>query len=287
MKMHGGVVVEVDVKGYFDAIDHNHLTGILRQRVRDGVLLRLIGKWLNAGVMEEGCLTYPESGTPQGGVISPLLANVFLHEVLDTWFERDVRPRLRGQAFLIRYADDFVMVFSERTDAERVLTVLGKRLAKYGLQLHPEKTRLLDFRRPRGGVKPGSFVLLGFTHYWAASRRGYPVVKRKTAAKRLSRALRSINDWCRRNRHLPLADQQATLAQKLRGHCAYYGLTGNSEALSRFRFWLVRLWRKWLCRRSHAARKPWTWFNRILEIYPLPPAQAIHSILRRPANPAV
>lgn len=287
MRMGGGWVIDADIRDFFGSLDHAKLREILSQRVGDHSMMRLIGKWLKAGVLEDGQIHRSDLGTPQGGVISPLLANVYLHEVLDTWFERDVRPRLRGQAFLIRYADDFVMVFSERTDAERVLTVLGKRLAKYGLQLHPEKTRLLDFRRPRGGVKPGSFVLLGFTHYWAASRRGYPVVKRKTAAKRLSRALRSINDWCRRNRHLPLADQQATLAQKLRGHCAYYGLTGNSEALSRFRFWLVRLWRKWLCRRSHAARKPWTWFNRILEIYPLPPAQAIHSILRRPANPAV
>jgi hypothetical protein len=160
------------------------------------------------------------------------------------------------------------------------------RLARYGLTLHPEKTRLLDSRRPRGAVKPGTFVFLGFAPYWAVSRNGQPIVKRKTAAKRLSRALRSI-EWCRHNRHQPIADQQAKLTQQVRGHCACYGITGNAESLARFRFWLVRLWRKWLCRRSNAARKPWAWFQRILEIYPLPPARAIHSILRHPVNPTV
>lgn len=287
MPMGGGWVIDADIKDFFGSLDHAKLREILSQRVGDHSMMRLIGKWLNAGVMEAGQLHRSELGTPQGGVISPLLANVYLHEVLDRWFERDVKPRLRGQAFLIRYADDFVMAFAEREDAERVLDVLGKRLAKYGLTLHPEKTRLLDFRCPRGDAKPGTFVFLGFTHYWAMSRKGRPIVKRKTAAKRLSRALRSLNEWCRHNRHLPIAAQQATLAQKLRGHCAYYGITGNATALTRFRFWLVRVWRKWLCRRSNAARKPWTWFQRILEIYPLPPARAIHSILRHPANPTV
>jgi len=287
MRMGGGWVLDADIRDFFGSLDHAKLREILGLRVGDHSMMRLIGKWLNAGVLEEGRWTRSEHGTPQGGVISPLLANVYLHEVLDRWFEREVRPRLRGQAFLIRYADDFVMVFSEREDADRVLAVLGKRLAKYGLQLHPEKTRLLDFRRPRDGVKAGSFVFLGFTHHWALSRKGYPIVKLRTATKRLSRALRSINEWCRLNRHQPLAVQQAKLAQKLRGHCAYYGLTGNSAALSRFRFWLTRLWRKWLCRRSRAARKPWDWFQRVLQNYPLPPAKAIHSKLLRPANPSV
>ena len=287
MRMGGAWVIDADIRDFFGSLDHATLREILSQRVGDHSMMRLIGKWLTAGVMEAGRLHRPELGTPQGGVISPLLANVYLHEVLDRWFERDVRPRLRGPGFLVRYADDFVMAFAEREDAERVLAVLGKRLAKHGLQLHPEKTRLLDFRRPRGETKPGSFVFLGFTHYWAPSRRGTPIVQLKTATKRLSRALCSINEWCRDHRHLPLAAQQATLAQKLRGHCAYYGVTGNSKALWRFRYWLVRLWRKWLCRRSYAARKPWAWFQRILEIYPLPPARAIHSSLRHPVKPSV
>jgi len=287
MRMGGAWVIDADIRDFFGSLDHATLREILSQRVGDHSMMRLIGKWLTAGVMEAGRIHRPELGTPQGGVISPLLANVYLHEVLDRWFERDVRPRLRGQGFLVRYADDFVMAFAEREDAERVLAVLGKRLAKHGLQLHPEKTRLLDFRRPRGETKPSSFVFLGFTHYWALSRRGTPVVQVKTATKRLSRALRSINEWCRDHRHLPLAAQQAILAQKLRGHCAYYGLTGNSQALGRFRYWLVRIWRKWLCRRSYAGRKPWDWFDRIYEIYPLPPARAIHSRFRRPVNSSV
>ena len=286
-QMDGAWVIDADIRDFFGSLDHGKLREILSQRVGDHSMMQLIGKWLNAGVMVEGRHERSETGTPQGGVISPLLANVYLHEVLDRWFERDVRPRLRGPGFLVRYADDFVMAFAEREDADRVLAVLDKRLGKYGLQLHPEKTRLLDFRRPRGGAKPSSFVFLGFTHYWSLSHNGYPIVKLKTATKRLSRALRSINEWCRRNRHVPVADQRTVLAAKLRGHCAYYGVTGNSLALVRFRFWLIRIWRKWLSRRSSAARKPWAWLHRLLETYPLPPARAIHSSLRRPVNTSV
>src|SRR3990172_5790224 len=146
--MAGGWVLEVDIRKFFDTLDHGHLSEILCRRVRDGVLLRLIGKWLNAGVLEDGQLSHPEAGTPQGGVISPLLANVYLHEVLDVWFERDVKPRLRGGAFLVRYADDAALVFSREDDARRVMEVLPKRFGKYGLALHPEKTRLVEFRRP-------------------------------------------------------------------------------------------------------------------------------------------
>ena len=187
-----------------------------------------------------------------GGVISPILANIYLHEVLDVWFEQEVKPRLRGSAFLIRYADDFVIVCAEEGAARRVLDVLPKRFGKYGLTLHPEKTRLLPFRRPRrygggdGGDRPGSFDLLGFTHFWARSRKGAWVVKRKTAASRFTRAVRAITVWCKRNRHRPVAEQHKALGQKLRGHCAYYGVTGNAEALARFSYELVKVWWKWL-----------------------------------------
>jgi len=286
-RMDGGWVIDADIRDFFGSLDHAQLREFLSQRVGDHSMMRLIGKWLNAGVLEAGRVTRSDRGTPQGGVISPLLANVYLHEVLDNWFERDVKPRLRGQAFLTRYADDFVMGFTKHEDAVRVLEVLGKRFAKHGLQLHSEKTRLVDFRCPQGDAKSGTFVFLGFTHFWAVSRKGNQVVKRRTAAKRFARALRSVNEWCRLNRHLPLADQHAMLARKLRGHCAYYGITGNSDALVRFRYRLVHLWRKWLCRRSHAARKPWAWFNRICEIYPLPQARAIHSSLSPHAKPSV
>ena len=178
MDSHGGWILEVDIRKFFDTLDHAHLRAFLKQRVRDGVLLRLIDKWLQAGVMEDGAVTTPEAGSPQGGVISPLLSNVYLHYVLDEWFEKEVKPRLRGQAFLIRYADDFVMGFTQEEDAKRVQAVLPQRLGKYGLAIHPEKTRLVPFRRPPlagggsgsgSGTSPGAFTLLGFTHYWGSS----------------------------------------------------------------------------------------------------------------------
>ena len=195
VKMGGGWVLEVDIRKFFDSLDRAKLREVLHQRVRDGVVLRLIGKWLKAGVQEDGSLSYPETGTPQGGVISPMLANIFLHEVLDTWFERDVKPRLKGRAILVRYADDVAMMFSCEEDARRVMAVLPERFEKYGLTLHPDKTRLVEFRRPdrrppdEGDGRPGSFELLGFTHFWAKSRKGNWVVKQKTAKDRLSRGV--------------------------------------------------------------------------------------------------
>jgi group II intron reverse transcriptase/maturase len=290
MGTHGGWVLEVDISKFFDTLDHAHLRQFVQRRVRDGVLLRLIGKWLNAGVMEAGQISYPEAGSPQGGVISPMLANVYLHYVLDMWFEQEVQPRLRGKAYLIRYADDFVIGFTDEQDARRVMEVLPKRFGKYGLKLHPTKTRLVRFERPPkrdddSDGKPGSFDLLGFTHYWGRSLRGNWVVKRKTSRKRLSRALRAINEWCRGNRHQPLAEQQKTLSQKIRGHCAYYGITGNSRALSRFRYWTVRLWRKWLSRRNRERTMTWERFESLLARYPLPQAIAVHSTYRSAANP--
>lgn len=262
--------------------------------MRDGVLLRLIGKWLNAGVMESGQISYPETGSPQGGVISPMLANVYLHYALDTWFEQEVQPRLAGRAYLIRYADDFVIGFTDQKDAHRVKDVLPKRFERYGLKLHPEKTRLVRFNKPgdrdgssgqTGNGKPESFDLLGFTHYWGRSLRGSWVVKRKTSDSRLSRAVRAINQWCRDHRHEPLAEQQQALSQKLRGHCAYYGITGNSASVSAFRLWVVRSWRKWLSRRNRERGMPWDRFNQLLNRYPLPAAIAIHSTRRHVANP--
>ncbi len=229
----GGWVLEVDVRKFFDNLDHQHLRQFLQLRVRDGVLLRLIDKWLKAGVMEDGNVSHPDSGTPQGGVVSPLISNVFLHYVLDSWFEQDVKPRMRQPAFLIRFADDFVIGFRDQRDAQRVMEVLPKRFGKYGLTVHPTKTQLVPFRPPSlmaGGrgeqphERPGTFDFLGFTHFWVRSRRGQWVVKRKTASNRFSRAVRSIDEWCRRNRHQPIGAQQQKLSQKIRGHCAYYGI---------------------------------------------------------------
>jgi RNA-directed DNA polymerase len=286
MAMGGGWVLEADIEKFFDSVDHAKLRGVLSQRVRDGVLTRLIGKWLNAGVTEEGMVRHPETGTPQGGVISPILANIYLHEVLDTWWERDVRPRLRGRAALVRYADDFVMVFETEEDARRVADVLPKRFEKYALRLHPEKTRLVRFKKPDGRETPKgesgatSFDLLGFTHFWAKSQKGNWVVKKKTAKDRFSRTLKRISEWCRANRHLPIKEQHAALTRKLRGHDAYFGVTGNSPALSALRHRVHRIWFGWLRRRSW--RSAWTWvrMNTLLARFPLPTAHAVHSIYR-------
>ena len=252
--MKGGWIVEVDIQSFFDELDHSELRGFLDQRVRDGVIRRILHKWLKAGVLEEGDIRHPETGTPQGGVISPLLANIYLHEVLDVWFEREIRPRLGGRSFLVRYADDFVLVFERERDARRVMDVLPKRFGKFGLKLHPDKTRVFRFTRPpqrREGAmhvptRSDSFDFLGFTHYWGRSWKGGWVIKRRTAKSRFTRAVKGVRVWCRTNRHLPLAVQHAMLVRKLRGHFGYYGITGNYEALARFQWEVRRTWHKWL-----------------------------------------
>lgn len=291
MAMHGGWVLEVDIKSFFDTLDHGHLRTFLDQRVRDGVLRRTMDKWLKAGLLEDGQLSYPDAGSPQGGVISPLLANIYLHEVLDRWFEETVKPRLRGRAFAVRYADDFAIVFVRESDARRVYEVLPKRFGKFGLTLHPEKTRLVRFVRPKlassgkgqdvQGGRPGSFDLLGFTHFWSRSRRGNWVVRQKTASGRFRRALKRIYDWCHQNYHLPIQEQHKRLSQKLRGHYGYYGITGNSYAIGHFAWHVGRAWRRWLIRRSQRARMSWVEFNRLLERYSLPPPRCVHSILAK------
>lgn len=281
MNMNGGWVLEADIKDCFGTLDHACLREILGRRVRDGVLMRLVGKWLNAGILEDGSIRRPDVGSPQGGVISPLLSNVYLHDVLDVWFETMVKPCMQGHVFLIRFADDFVLVFQEESDAQRVYDVVGKRFAKYGLTLHPEKTKLLRFYPPRDGDTADSFILMGFTHYWSKSRRGKWIVKRKTAPKRLTRALKRIALWCRTNRHEPLPDQHHMLSLKLNGHCQYYGITGNGQSLDRFRKGIEKLWRKWLKRRSGGARrKGWDWWEKLRSHYRLPPARVVHSVMR-------
>lgn len=280
----GGWILELDIRKFFDEIDHAHLMTFLKLRLRDSAVLRLIGKWLNAGVMEDGSISYPESGSPQGGVISPLLANIYLHYVLDKWFENDVQPRMQGKTGFIRFADDAVFSFPNETDARRVLNVLPKRFARYGLRLHPEKTKMVDFRRPRGRNDSGDnvrevkvFDFLGFTHYWAKSRKGQWVIKRKTAKNRLARAIKAVHVWCKDNIHLPIREQQEALNRKIQGHCGYYGITGNSISLGRYRKWMMRNWQSALNRRNREHSMTWPRFNRLLERYPLKPARAIHS----------
>lgn len=272
MEMGGGWVLDVDIQDFFGSLVHPHLRTILDQRVRDGVLRRSIDKWLKAGVMEEGRVWRPETGSPQGGVVSPLLSNVYLHHVLDTWFEQEARPRMRGRVALIRYADDFVIVCAREDDARRLMDVLPKRFGRYGLTLHPEKTRLVQFVSPRrlgGSGQPETFNLLGFTHYWGKSRQGWWVVKRRTAKDRFARTVRKMAQWCRQNRHLSMHDQHKALCQKLRGHDQYFGVIGNYAALRELRLAVQRVWFKWLRRRSQRHRLNWPRFARWLVGHPL------------------
>jgi RNA-directed DNA polymerase len=293
-KMQGGWVVDLDIENFFGTLDHKHLNAFLDQRVQDGVIRRLIGKWLNAGVFEDGAVRRVSEGTPQGGVISPILANIYLHHTLDLWFEQEVRPRMRGQVWLIRYADDAVIGCALEEDAQRIMQVLPKRLARYGLKLHSEKTRLVPFQRPRrqtgGGHKPapsspGTFDFLGFVHFWSLSRSGNWVVKQWTSKKRFQRGLKAIAIWCQKHRHIPVAVQHNALRRKLIGHYNYYGITGNGDRLCRFLTCVGRIWRFWLNRRSQGNHMPWERFIKLLERYPLPPAIAYHSAYRPAANP--
>jgi group II intron reverse transcriptase/maturase len=279
MSMGGGWIIEADIESFYDHLDHSQLRAILDRRVRDGVIRRVLDKWLKAGVLEGESLSHPQRGTPQGGVISPLLSNIYLHEVLDAWFEAEVKPRLAGEAFLIRFADDFVLIFQQESDARRVLEVLPKRFGKYGLSLHPAKTRLVRFEQPDRKSEPGraqpqweprSFDLLGFTHFWERSRRGNWLVKRKTASDRLTRFLRQLNQWCQAHRHAPVVWQQRQLLSKLRGHSGYYGIIGNSRSLSSVHHRVKRIWRKWLDRRSRSGEMTWERFKLLLKRYPLP-----------------
>ena len=250
-RMGGGWVLDVDIRKFFDTIPKQLLRAVLRQRIGDGVIDRLIGKWLKAGIWEAGEVTYPEAGTPQGSVISPILSNVYLHEVLDVWFVREIKPQLRGKAELIRFADDFVVVCEKREDAEALLEQVTARFQSYGLTVHSDKTRIVDFRHPwHSGHSPQTFDFLGFTHYWATTRRGGQAVTRKTKGKKFHAALVGIGDWCKKNRHQPLAQQYRELSAKVRGHYAYYGIRGNSRALGRFHHEVTRLWHYWLNRRS-------------------------------------
>ena len=268
-------VLELDISSYFDSIVRKQLMEMVERRVSDASILRLIGKWINVGVVDEGRLLTSETGTGQGQIISPLLANLYLHHVLDVWFEEEVKPRLRGKAFAIRYADDGLLCFQFKEDAERVLEVLPKRFAKYGLTLHPEKTRLVKFGRSayyqakRTKTKAATFDFLGFTHRCATSRAGKFAMHVSTMKKRLRRGLVAIAAWCREHLHTPLEYQQQMLNAKLRGHYQYYGRPTNFRSLEKFVHTVRRIWRRWLARRTRGRCLPWPRFNRILARYPL------------------
>lgn len=293
--MKGGFVIEVDIQGFFDSLDHTHLRNFLDLRVRDGVLRQVIGSWLKAGVLDDGCFEHSDEGTPQGGVISPLLANVFLHHVFDVWFEDEIKPRLAGEAFLVRFADDIVIVLDRIADASRVMDVLPKRFGKYGLTLHPEKTRLVRFKRPNhksdgkgrdeDNQPPGTFSFLGFTHYWVSEGRGRWEIRRKTEAKRLRRTLKAIATWCKAARHWPVVEQHRKLRKKLEGHETYFGLPENRRAISTLIWWTGRIWRYWLNRRSRQREMPWATFTLLLGRFPLRPMSPHLEALMLAAKP--
>jgi group II intron reverse transcriptase/maturase len=269
-------VLEADICGYFDAIVRSLLMEMIEKRVSDGSILRLIGKWINVGVIDDGRLLVTETGTGQGQVISPLLANIYLHYVLDEWFDKVVKPRLKGEAYEIRYADDFILCFQYREDAEKVMDVLAKRFAKYGLKLHPDKTRLMAFGRQAlakseesGGRKPETFDFLGFTHICKRSRRGKFTIHVRTMRKRLRRSLQRVTAWCQEHRHDPVEEQQKALNRKLRGHYQFYGRPTNYRSLWRFYRSVRRIWKKWLNRRTRGTTLNWAKFAHLLERFPL------------------
>jgi group II intron reverse transcriptase/maturase len=275
-------IVDADVSGFFDSLDHDKLREIIKQRVKDGGILRLIGKWLNAGVQEGDTLTYPESGTPQGAVISPMLSNIFLHYVLDDWFVKAVQPRMKARCFLIRYGDDFIMGCEVEEDARRIMEVLPKRFGRFGLVIHPKKTALVRFRKPREKEDKvdgnGTFEFLGFTHYWAKTRRGFWVLARKTAKKRLIKFVKATWQWCRSNSHQPIKEQHRVLCLKLRGFYQYYGVRMNIRALQVVRDEAERAWRHWLSRRSSKGKVSWDKFDIVSTAWPLPRPRIVHSI---------
>ncbi len=266
-------ILEADIGAFFDSIDRAKLRELLQIRVADGSLIRLIGKCLHVGVLDGEEFSRPDEGTVQGSIISPLLGNVYLHYVLDKWFETEMLPRLTNHARLIRYADDFVIGFQSREDAERALALLHERMAEFGLTLHPEKTRLIRFRRPRRSeekANTGTFDFLGFTLYWQRSRNREWRLAMKTRKARIQRAYISLNDWCRRHRHLPKRVQYAKLTRKLRGHYQYFGVNGNMPALRKVLHQARRIWHKWLRRRSQRSSLTWERFALYLEAFPLP-----------------
>jgi len=279
-QMNIGWIVDADISGFFDNIDRSLLRGFIKERVNDGGLLKLIGKWLNVGVMDGEVLTYSDRGTPQGSVISPVLANIFLHHVLDKWFVEGVKPRLKGRCFLVRFADDFVIGCEREDDARRLMEVLSKRFAKYGLELHPEKTKLLSFRKPPPGATSGdnTFDFLGFTHYWAKSRQGNWVIKRRTSHKKVRKTVSELREWCRKYRHYKLERQHQILGSKLRGHYQYFGIRCNLRAMEAVSYLVARNWRYWLNRRTRKRSINWKTFQKLLDTLPLPIPRIIHNV---------
>ncbi len=276
-------IVEADIKGFFDNVDHEKLMDFIRIRISDTSLLNLISKFLKAGYMDSGQLVLTDKGTPQGSILSPMLANIFLHYVLDEWFETTVKSHVRGYCELIRYADDFVCVVRYADDAERIEKALSGRFGKYGLEIHPTKSRKFSFGRferenaGKQNRRPNTFDFLGFTHYCDVSRRGNFKVGRKTARKKFSAKCREMNDWLRAIRNqVKTKDWWKILEAKLRGHFQYYGVSENSSSIKKFYKLTIRMVLKWLNRRSQKRKMSWDKFRKYLEHYPLPQPRIVH-----------
>jgi RNA-directed DNA polymerase len=278
-KLHRGRyrwVVDADIKGFFDHIDHEWLLKMLEQRINDRAFIGLIRKWLKAGILEEdGQVIFPVTGTPQGGVVSAVLANIYLHYVLDLWFERIVKPRCSGDVMLMRFADDFVCCFQYREDERRFSKDLGMRLGKFKLELSVEKTKVIRFTRFET-ENNNSFTFLGFEYRWGLSRAGKPLMTMRTARSKFRAALAAIVDWIKKDRSkLGTAALFATLKQKLQGHFNYYGVSGNCEMLRKFRWHACQIVFKWLNRRTQKKSCNWTGFREMLSFFKIPTPRII------------
>ncbi|MEW6709546.1 MAG: group II intron reverse transcriptase/maturase [Candidatus Riflebacteria bacterium] len=263
-----GWVVEADIRGFFDAMDHDWLIRMLEQRIGDRKILRLIRKWLKAGILEPDLtMLHPETGTPQGGIVSPILANIYLHYALDLWFEHIVKPKCRGRVLMIRYVDDFVCAFQYHDDAAQFQQLLEGRLGKFQLSLAPEKTR--SFRFNRFFVGGEKFDFLGFTFRWSKNSKGNPQVWRQTAKDRFRRSLSRLKEWLRKARNLPMKELMKTLKSKYRGHRNYYGVIGNKNLLDSFVFFANGIVFKWLNRRSQRRSYNWEGFRQAIKHYGL------------------
>lgn len=258
-------IIDADMQNYFGSINHQCLREFLDQRIKDGVIRKMIDKWLKAGIFEDGRVEYPKEGTPQGGTISPLLSNIFLHYVLDEWFIEHIQPLLKGASFIIRYADDFLLGFTNKEDALRVMEVLPRRLAKYGLTLHPEKTKLIELEEEKGQQQNQTFDFLGFTHYMSKSRQGRPMLKRKTSSKKMNASLMRMAEWIKINRHRSIGDIIGMINKKLRGHYGYYGITFNSKRIDAYYHQTRHTLFKWLNRRGGKRIMDWEQYAKLAD----------------------
>jgi group II intron reverse transcriptase/maturase len=268
-------VLDADIQGCFDNFDHQVLRELLAKRVKDKWILRLINQWLKVGIVDGETMHLNQQGTPQGNIISPLLCNIYLHYVLDEWMMQLVKPLLKGEMFIVRYADDFVIGFEYFEDAQKVMSTLPKRMAKYGLNIHPDKTKLVEFT-PDGKGKPPTIDFLGFTHYWTKSFRGVPVVKRRTTCKGLRKGIKKLEDSCKFNRHKRLKEQYKVLKSKLHGLYQYYGIRSNFQALKSFYRTALQRWYYWLNKRSQTNSYTWEGYKALLKHFTLPKPRIVH-----------